>query len=248
MTMVAKAVAAKRQSSRVVITTMAITSSTAVGPRLNTTLRIRKSVEREPRSMIRARLPVCLLWWKSRDRPSVWAKVSVAALAMVAWETEVKMASRALGAAAASSLSTPKPRARPMKVRLTAPPTPWARGFMLSMASPIITGAHTPASLPANTSTRAAGIRQARPARWSAAPGGRDRPWSSRSRTSPWPARSPPGSRTAARRRHESSLGLPLLFFPALRAPARWTARRRRASSSPPSVRPRSGSPGSVRR
>ena len=41
--------------------TMAITSSTAVGPRLNTTLRIRKSVEREPRSMIRARLPVCLL-------------------------------------------------------------------------------------------------------------------------------------------------------------------------------------------
>ncbi len=31
------------------------------------------------------------------------------------------------------------------------------------MASPIITGAHTPASLPKNTSTRAAGIRQARP-------------------------------------------------------------------------------------
>ena len=55
-----KAVAAKRQSSRMAITAMASTSSIAVGPRLNTTLRIRKSVERAPRSMTRARLPVCL--------------------------------------------------------------------------------------------------------------------------------------------------------------------------------------------
>ena len=93
--MVINAVRAKRQSSWVTITSMASTSSTAVGPRLNTTLRIRKSVERAPRSMVRARLPDCLLWWKSSDRDREWAKVSIAARARVAWETGVNTASRA---------------------------------------------------------------------------------------------------------------------------------------------------------
>ena len=86
---------AKRQSSRTTITTMASTSSTTVGPRLKIRLRIRKSVERAPRSMIRDSVPVCLVWWKSSDRPSAWAKVSTAALAMVDCETRVKIASRA---------------------------------------------------------------------------------------------------------------------------------------------------------
>ena len=73
---------------------MAITSSIAVGPILKTTLRIRKSAEREPRSMLRASAPICLLWWTSRDSAKAWAKVSTAALAMVACETRLKIASR----------------------------------------------------------------------------------------------------------------------------------------------------------
>ena len=94
MTMVARVVIAKRQPSRLHSTAMAMTSSIAVGPMLNTTLRIRKSVEREPRSMIRDRAPICLDWWKSSESISEWAKVSTAALAMVAWETRLKIASR----------------------------------------------------------------------------------------------------------------------------------------------------------
>ena len=94
MTMVTKVVAEKRQPSRIANTAMAMTSSMAVGPMLNTTLRIRKSVEREPRSMIRDSAPICLVWWKSSDSDSACWKVSTAALAMVAWETRVKIASR----------------------------------------------------------------------------------------------------------------------------------------------------------
>ena len=90
-----KAVAAKRQSRRSTMTAMARISSIAVGPRLKATLRIRKSVERAPRSMTRASAPVCLLWWKSSDRPRAWAKVSTAARARVACDTAVNTASLA---------------------------------------------------------------------------------------------------------------------------------------------------------
>ena len=83
---------------------MAITSSTAVGPRLKTTLRIRKSVEREPRSMIRDSAPICLVWWKSSDSDRACWKVSTAALAMVAWDTRAKMASRTKGTQDATSI------------------------------------------------------------------------------------------------------------------------------------------------
>ena len=58
-----------------------MTSSKAVGPRSKTTLRIRVSVEFEPRSMMRASAPVCLPWWKLSDSDSEWAKVSTAGIA-----------------------------------------------------------------------------------------------------------------------------------------------------------------------
>ena len=86
---------AKRQSSRTTITPMARISSTKVGPRLKIRLRIRKSVERAPRSITRERVPVCLVWWKSRDSDRAWPKLSTAARAMVDCDTRVKIASRA---------------------------------------------------------------------------------------------------------------------------------------------------------
>ena len=94
-TSVANAAMAKLQSSRTTITTIARTSSMNVGPRLKIRLRIRKSVERAPRSMIRDRVPVCLVWWKSSDSESAWPKLSTAARAMVDCDTRVKIASRA---------------------------------------------------------------------------------------------------------------------------------------------------------
>ena len=95
MAMVTIATAASRPSWKLAVSTkQAISSSITVGPRLKTTLRIRKSVDREPRSMTRDSPPVCLDWWKSRDRDREWAKASTADRARAAWETGVKMESR----------------------------------------------------------------------------------------------------------------------------------------------------------
>ena len=64
-----------------------MTSSKTVGPRLKTTLRSRVSVEFAPRSMMRARPPVCLPWWKLSDSESEWAKVSTAERASACCDT-----------------------------------------------------------------------------------------------------------------------------------------------------------------
>ena len=95
MSTLTSATSAKRQSNRPAMTATASTSSTAVGPMLKTTLRIRKSVAREPRSMIRDSEPICFDWWKSSDRLRACWNVSTAARAMVDCETRVNTMSRA---------------------------------------------------------------------------------------------------------------------------------------------------------
>ena len=92
--MVASVIAENAQPSFTAMTPSASTSSISVGPMLNTTLRIRKSVDREPRSMTRESVPICLDWWKSRPSESACCRLSTAALAIVDWETRMKIASR----------------------------------------------------------------------------------------------------------------------------------------------------------
>ena len=79
------AVIANTQSRRTTITTIARISSTNVGPRLKIRLRIKKSVERAPRSMTRLSVPVCLVWWKSSDSDSAWPIANALSTASWAW-------------------------------------------------------------------------------------------------------------------------------------------------------------------
>ena len=92
----------------------------------------------------------------------MWAKVSVAALAMVDCATTVKIMSRRLGAQAATNRRPANARAssRKSKPSWAAWPAPGARRLI---ASPRATGAATPAALPANTRARDAATRQRRP-------------------------------------------------------------------------------------
>ncbi len=122
------------------ITAVAIASSKIVGPRLNTTLRSKKSVELAPRSMIRAWPPVCFDWWKFSDSDSEWAKVSTAERASACCETGVKMESRISGAALEMNRSITHQMVMPAKMANTVWPTvrPWPRA---SIPRPIQTGA-----------------------------------------------------------------------------------------------------------
>src|SRR4051812_4139360 len=116
MAMGTRVTTANRQSKWVARVAAAVTSWIAGGPRLNTKVRSRKSMDRAPRSMMRERDPVCLDWWKSMDRDRAWAKVSCWARAWAAWLTGANSKSRTCGAKDENSRTTLQLMMKPVKM------------------------------------------------------------------------------------------------------------------------------------
>ena len=99
--------------------------------------------------MVRDSDPDRLVWWKSSDRLSAWAKVSAAAVRCAADRTGANTTSDALGAMAETKRTMAQPTAKAAKPQAmpTAAPCPAASRLT---AAPSTSGARTPSALPAS--------------------------------------------------------------------------------------------------